>query len=406
MITTSLLRCAAMIRRCRFPLLLTLTALLAVSISAAPAEAAKRKVPFGFFGTVLQPELQRVDESSLDRQMSLMARSGVESVRATIPWANIEPQQGVYNWAATDRMVRTAANHRLLMLANVLDAPAWAEAPIKPQYPTGSPPKSAALYASFIRQVALRYGPNGSFWAANPTVPRMPIRQWQIWNEQVAPWFWSQRPWGKSYTRVLKAAYKVIHQVDRGATVVAGSFVAVAGYSQWRGVKDLYRAGAKRYFDTIAVHPFTNVPNSVRFSIDQTVEILRRVRAQMRKRGDGRKPIIVTELTWPAAVGKVPKKRLLGLETTPRGQVARMKAAYQRLATVRRKLKITQAYWFSWATQYNAKSNLSDVSYRFAGLMRWRGGNVFKRMPILNTYTRLARKYEGCRKGANARSCR
>ncbi len=53
------------------------------------------------------------------------------------------------------------------------------------------------------------------------------------------------------------------------------------------------------------------------YSIDQMIEIVRRVRAQMRKHGDGRKPIILTELTWPAAVGKMPKSRLLGLETTP-----------------------------------------------------------------------------------------
>jgi hypothetical protein len=261
------------------------------------------------------------------------------------------------------------------------------------------------VYAGFIRQLVMRYGPRGTFWAQNPSVPKVPIRQWQIWNEQMAPWFWSTRPWGKSYTNVLKAAYKVIHKADHGATVVAGSFVAVAGYTQWRGVSDLYRAGAKRYFDEIAVHPFTNVPNSVKYSIDQMIEIVRRVRVQMRKHGDGRKPIILTELTWPAAVGKVPKSRLLGLETTPRGQIARLKAAYRKLAVVRRQLRITQAYWFSWATQYDAKSNLSDVSYRFAGLTR-RRGNVFSPMPILRTYTSLAGKYEGCRKSANARRCR
>ena len=50
----------------------------------------------------------------------------------------------------------------------------------------------------------------------------------------------------------------------------------------------------------------------------------------MRKHGDGRKPIILTELTWPAAVGKVPKRALLGLETTTSGQVARLKAAYRK----------------------------------------------------------------------------
>jgi hypothetical protein len=233
----------------------------------------------------------------------------------------------------------------------------------------------------------------------------VPIRQWQIWNEQMAPWFWSKRPWAPSYTKTLKAAYQAIHQADRGATVVAGSFVAIAGYSQWRGVKDLYRAGAKRYFDVVAVHPFSNVPNSVRASIDRMLEIVRRVRVEMRKRGDGRKPIILTELTWPAALGKVPKRRLLGLETTARGQNARLKAAYRKLAVVRRSLHITQAYWFSWATDYNAKSQFTDVSYHFSGLTR-RRGNVFSPMPILRTYTNIAATYEGCRKGDDARRCK
>ena len=389
----------------RFSLLFALAALVAATVAATPAQAAKRKVPFGFFGTVLQPDTASVSDAALEGQMNLMARSGVESVRAIIPWSTVEASPGVYNWERMDRLVATAANHRLALLANVLDAPAWAQGRKVPRYASGTPPKSAAVYAGFIRQLVLRYGPRGTFWAQNPSVPKVPIRQWQIWNEQMAPWFWSTRPWGKSYTNVLKAAYKVIHKADHGATVVAGSFVAVAGYTQWRGVSDLYRAGAKRYFDEIAVHPFTNVPNSVKYSIDQMIEIVRRVRAQMRKHGDGRKPIILTELTWPAAVGKVPKSRLLGLETTPRGQIARLKAAYRKLAVVRRQLRITQAYWFSWATQYDAKSNLSDVSYRFAGLTR-RRGNVFSPMPILRTYTSLAGKYEGCRKSANARRCR
>jgi hypothetical protein len=386
-------------------LLLTLAALVGATIAATPAEAAKRKVPFGFFGTVLQPLDADITDASIEQQMALMARSGVESVRTTVSWARIEPSQGVYDWARTDALVRSAANHRLELLANVLDTPQWAKGRGVPRYPSGTPPKSSQVYAGFVRQLVLRYGPQGTFWAANPTVPRVPIRQWQIWNEQMAPWFWSKRPWGPSYTQALKAAYQVIHRADRGATVVAGSFVGIANYSQWRGVKDLYRAGAKRYFDVIAVHPFSNVPNSVGASIDRMLEIVRRVRVEMRKRGDARKPIIVTELTWPAAIGKVPKRRLLGLETTASGQKARMKAAYRKLVVVRRQLRITQAYWFSWATEYNAKSNLTDVSYRFAGLTR-RRGNVFSPMPILRTYTSLAAKYEGCRKGDDARDCR
>jgi hypothetical protein len=403
---TTLLRCPAMIRPRRLVLLSILAAVSIGAIAAAPAEAAKRKVPFGFFGTVLQPGIvARVSDAALEQQMTLMARSGVESVRATISWAEVEPQPGVYDWAVTDRVVGSAARHRLELLANVLVPPEWAAAPQNPRYPSGTTPRDPGLYAGFMRQLVLRYGPSGSFWAQNPSVPRVPIRSWQIWNEQMAPWFWAKRPWAPSYTRLLKAAYRVIHQADRGATVVAGSFVAIANYAQWHSIRDLYRAGAKRYFDMIAVHPFTNVPNSVRYTIDQMLEIVRRVRAHMRKHGDGRKPIILTELTWPAAIGKVPKRRLLGLETTSRGQVLRLKAAYHRLALVRRKMRITQAYWFSWATQYDDNSTLADVSYRFAGLTRWRG-NAFSPMPILRTYTSMAAKYEGCRKSADARRCR
>jgi hypothetical protein len=44
------------------------------------------------------------------------------------------------------------------------------------------------------------------------------------------------------------------------------------------------------------------------------------------------------------------------------------------------------------------------MSFRYAGLVRVRSG-VFSKLPILRTYTSLARKYEGCRKSGNARHC-
>jgi hypothetical protein len=395
-------------RRPLVPILFVLATVVA-AMSATPAMAAKRKVPFGFFGTVLNVEATNpssVSDAELDQQMALMARSGVESLRVFFPWSDIEKQrQGVFNWARADREVAAAARHRIMILANVLTTPVWASERPNAEYPLRFPPRQPGLYAEFMRQLIQRYGPKGTFWAQNPGVPKVPIRNWQIWNEQMAPWFWSSRPWARSYTKMLKVAYRTIKRADRRATVVAGSFVGVGPYTQWAGVRDLYRAGAKRYFDQIAVHPFTNNPKSVKDTIWRTLEILRRVRAQMRKRRDGRKRIILTELTWPAAVGRVPKRRLLGLETTARGQVKRLSASYKRLAKVRRKMRIAQAYWFAWATPYDDNTPQSDVSYRFAGLNRFADG-VFSPLPILRTYSKVAAKYEGCRKSANARRCR
>ena len=384
-------------------------AILVVAVSASPAMAAKRKVPFGLVGTVLNVEATEpgsVSDAALDGQTALMARSGVESVRIFLPWSSMEaPRAGVYNWAQSDRQIAAAARAHLLILGTVLTTPVWASERPNSVYPTRSPPRDPDLFANFMRQLISRYGPKGTFWTQNPTVPKVPIRNWQLWNEQMAPWFWDSKPWAKSYTKMLKVSYRAIHKADRGSKVVAGSFVGVGPYTQWAGVRDLYRAGAKGYFDQIAVHPFTNNAKSVKDTIWRTLEIVRRVRAQMRKHHDGRKPIILTELTWPAAVGKVPKSRLLGLETTAKGQVKRLSAAYKKLAKVGRKMRITQAYWFAWATPYDNNTPQSDVTYRFAGLNRFTGG-VFSTMPVLNTYSKLAAKYEGCRKSSNARRCR
>ncbi len=135
------------------------------------------------------------------------------------------------------------------------------------------------------------------------------------------------------------------------------------------------------------------------------MEIIRRVRAQMRKNGDRRKPIILTEMTWPAAKGKVPRRALLPFSTTTRGQKARLKAAYAKVISQRRRLGVTQAYWYTWATQYDRRSPASVQAFRYSGLTRLRGGR-FSPMPILRTYAGVARRYEGCRKSANARRCR
>jgi hypothetical protein len=387
-------------------LLLTLAALLAATIATTPAEAAKRKVPFGFFAAVIPPELSspNVSEPTLDAQMGLMARSGVEAVRFTQAWEQLEPRKGQFTLGNLDRLVRTAANHHLAVIMNVTATPFWATS--RPKSPEWHryPPADLTSMAGLWLTLAGRYGPSGSFWTANPTVPKNPIRKWQVWNEESAPWHWATRPWAPGYVKLLKASYQAIKAVDRGATVVAGSVVASPGYSQWGAVKDLYRAGGKRWFDEIAVHPFTNNKASVDGTIDQVFDILTRVRKQTRKAHDGSVPIIVTELTWPASVGSVPKTALLGVETTKKGQKARLKAGYERLASQRRKLGVTQAYWYTWASQYDREGALSVMSFRYAGLTRLRN-NVFSPMPILRTYTGLARKYEGCRKSSDARHC-
>jgi hypothetical protein len=253
-----------------------------------------------------------------------------------------------------------------------------------------------------MRQLALRYKHDGNFWREHPALrPQQPIRQWQIWNEPTAPWYWARENYAPSYARLLKAAYRAIHRADSTAKVVSGPLVtAKTGYPPWTALRDLYRQGGKRYFDILAVHPFTNNP-SARVAVAQTVEVIRRIRREMRRRHDTRKPVILTEMTWPAAAGRVPPGAVNRLATTEAGQIARMREAYQQLVRNRRKMKITQVYWFSWASPYDNNTALSTMQFRYTGLNKFSGG-VFTPLPLLKAYADLAASYQGCRKNDKA----
>ena len=117
-----------------------------------------------------------------------------------------------------------AARHRISVLANVTQSPRWISSKPDGEY-RRYPPRDPAPYAELMRQLVLRYGPTGSFWPQNPLLPRVPVRQWQLWNEQSTPWNWAQRRWAPDYVNLLKQSYRAIHAADPGAKVVAGSLV-------------------------------------------------------------------------------------------------------------------------------------------------------------------------------------
>ena len=108
--------------------------------------------------------------------------------------------------------------------------------------------------------------------------------------------------------------------------------MSYGNYHQWDGIRDMYRNGAKGYFDVVAVHPFTNDKSGPQGREPAPRDHYEQVRKVMRRHREPRKPIGVTEMTWRAALGKVPADAIYGMETTSRGQAARLKAAYGKLA--------------------------------------------------------------------------
>jgi hypothetical protein len=386
--------------------LTVLVAAAALLVAAAPAEAAKRKVPFGFFGTVFSnSQAYRLSDAELDAQMAAMARSGVESVRYGIQWADAEPQRGTYDLARYDRLIGAAARHGMKVLPIVLHTPQWASSrPNRGNFHLYAP-RNPRDYADFMRVLIRRYGPRGSFWASSGT-PKVPIRAWMVWNEPAADFFWATRPWQPSYVRLLRTAYRAIKATDRRATVLLGSVAGLTAGDPWEQLRQMYRAGAKGYFDAISAHFFSSA-STVRQTTGQTLELVRLLHREVRRAGDRKRKIWFTELTWTAAQGKIPRREMRGFETTPRGQAARMRSAFSRLARDRKRLRIGPVYWFSWATEYvpTLVGAAGAVTFQYAGLNKI-DGTTFTSLPLLRTYTDTVARFEGCRKTANARRCR
>jgi hypothetical protein len=370
----------------RRPVLALVAALVAL-LALAPAGAdARRKVPQQFMGVNFDSAIATAPTDIWSAQFPRMAAAGVESIRAAFYWAEGEPtQDGPINYESTDRIVAAAATRGLRVMPTFILAPEWARrSPAKPFSPATNP----KWMRRYVHALVNRYGSKGSFWRTYTTLPRLPIREWQFWNEPQFQEFWTiphDEWWARSYVKHLKVFHKAVRERDRKARVVLAGLTN----KSWDRLREVYSAGGKRAFEVAAVHPFTAKPAGV-------VEIVRRMRTVMRKHKDRRTPLFVTEFGKPASKGHVKDPTDRNLETTPSGMAKFLSSTYAKLAAARRKLRVTRAYWYTWASEYEAKRDI----FRFAGLFQYRdgmSGTVEK--PAYRSYVRSARRLEGCKKG-------
>ena len=371
-------------------LLATAIAVLAGALAlAAPAGA--RSVPARFFGVMANGPLE-LPTTNLLAEDGVMRRTGVETIRMPMQWSLLQPYRHLADvppsdrarftvvdgvptdFTALDARVGAAAANGLDVLGLVLESPQWAAAD---GHSVFSPPRDPADYARALGALIGRYGPSGTFWAAHPEVPRLPVRHWQIWNEPSVPrYFVVKGGFAKPYVRLLAAAYRAVKAADRGATVVTAG---LPNFS-WRDLQSLYGAGLRGHFDVVAVHPFTGRPAD-------SVRILRNVRAVMDRHGDRRAGIWVTEVSWPSGRGKVVSNQRW--VTTPAGEAAKVREVYAAYVRARKALRLERAYWYTWATVDRDSPNAFD----YAGLRTYTPGGRFADKPAAAAYRAVTRRY-------------
>jgi hypothetical protein len=172
---------------------LSLRQVRAERLRAAPSSARirPRPIPADYYG--INPGVAFSGPPSGWRAAAAqIARLGVGTVRRDAFWSAVEPFAPIhgvhrYRWRATDQLVTALAQNYLRWYPIVDYATTWAGV-------SGweSPPQAARVgdYAAFAGALARRYGARGSFWRKHPRLPKVPVENYEIWNEPNFAHFW------------------------------------------------------------------------------------------------------------------------------------------------------------------------------------------------------------------------
>ena len=313
-----------------------LVALLAAAAVFGPgtARAAPAGLPPDFFGVITSgyesvPEMQRE------------AASGVRSNRVLFNWATIEPSPGVQEWTYYDNFIGNLATAGLQADPQLLGVPSWiARHPSRPPIYTAF---QRSQWRRFLGDLAGRYGAHGTFWAQHPTLPYLPLVDWEVWNEPNLNGYWDGRPSPRHYLRLLRLTATGLRSADPGARLGVGGIFPPPrpryGVSLESFLNRLYAIrGARSAFDAVAIHPYGRRPKDVLAAVSDA-------RRLMNRHHDRGTPLWLTELGWRTGGrnwGRSPFKA-----TEPQ-QATFLRVTFRRLLRARARLGLARLVWHTW----------------------------------------------------------
>jgi hypothetical protein len=310
----------------RRPLVIAATLLICLTASSAAHAAAPRE----FYGVIPAND---PDSSEIAR----MGTGKVGTLRINFVWGAVQPTAGAsFDWSHYDAIIGGAAQQGIRVLPTVYSSPSWAAS--KFNYPPSK--DRMGDFRAFVAAASARYGANGTFWQLNPTIPKLPVVDWQLWNEVNSPSFWYRKPSAKQYVGLLRVFSGGIKSGDPSAKVVlAGLFRTPRirnGIDIDKFLPQIYQRKAKSLFDAVAVHPYATTPGDALNAVKETRQIMSRFK-------DKRTPLWITEIGW-ATGGNPPTP----LTVSPQRQAKYLRKSYGLLAANRARFKIAGVIWYSW----------------------------------------------------------
>jgi hypothetical protein len=239
-------------------------------------------------------------------------------------------------------------------------------------------------WSEFVGAAVERYGRRGEFWrehgpGSQRPLPKLPIRVWQIWNEE--NFFYFAKPVSPTaYARLLALSNRAMRRADPRAELVLGGLfgdprqgppLAMDAVSF---LDRLYLVrGVKADFDAVALHPYAADTADLR----SLVESMRRTVVRHR---DAHAGLYLTELGW----GSQNDQPLVAFEVGLHGQARELRSAYRYLIGNRRRLGLRQVDWFTWKDIHGA-CTFCDSSGLF------RRGSGFRPKPAWHAFVSFAR---------------
>jgi hypothetical protein len=281
----------------------------------------------GFYGVISAEPLPGA------AQLAQLGRGKVGTLRINLAWGSVQSgPDAPYDWSHYDDVVGEAAKNGIRVLATVYSSPTWAEP--SPEYPPLG--DRTPEFEDFARAAVRRYGSDGSFWREHSDLPKMPIVDWQLWNEPNSLLFWKPAPDPAAYLQLLRGFGSAVKGADPAAQILLGGLFPTprGGMRMDDFLSYLYDHDGKDLFDAVAVHPYAADPANALDSVETARGIIDRF-------DDPDASLWITEVGW--ASGGEPS----GLTVGPRRQAAYLRETFQMAADNRERLNLDGVIWYS-----------------------------------------------------------
>ena len=224
-------------------LVLPVLALTLLAATTGSAQASTR-VEFG----IQDDAWLEFGPGKLSDRVAEISRLGLDAVRVTVRWDQVESTEGVYRWNRPDRLLAALHARGLDPVVTLLGTPGWANGNAGPNVA----PPDGTDFAAFAREAALRY---------------RYVRRWVVWNEPNKP-IWLKPASPETYVqRFLNPAYAAIKSVSRKDLVAGGVTAPRAGQGGISPVDFIERmARAHAHLDVYAHHPYPVYAGDTPFS--------------------------------------------------------------------------------------------------------------------------------------------